>query len=45
MSKPKLALIKVYVSEETKQKAKEKYGNRSVSYAINKLIQQNLKEK
>lgn len=45
MAKQKLTMIKVYVSPETKQKATEKYGNRNVSYAVNKLIQKNLKEK
>jgi hypothetical protein len=43
--KPKLSMIKVYVSPETKEKAFAKYGNRNVSYAVNKLIQKNLKEK
>lgn len=43
-NKPKQALIKVYVSEETKLKAIEKYGNRCVSYAINKLVQKDLRE-
>ncbi len=44
-NKPKLSMIKVYVSPETKEKALAKYGNRNVSYAVNKLIQKNLKEK
>jgi hypothetical protein len=45
MSKTKLTLIKVYVSPETKEKVFKKYGNREVSYALNKLIQKDLKDK
>lgn len=45
MSKVKNAMIKVYVSEETKKKVQEKYGARCVSYGLNKLIQKDLKEK
>jgi hypothetical protein len=45
MSKNKLSLIKVYVSPETKEKVFKKYGNREVSYALNKLIQKELKSK
>ena len=45
MSKIKPTLIKVYVSPETKQKVIEKYGDRCVSYGLNKLIQKNLKKK
>jgi hypothetical protein len=40
----KQAYIKVYVSEETKKKAVEKYGKMCVSYAVNKIIQKDLKE-
>jgi hypothetical protein len=45
MSKPKLKVIKVYVSEDTKKRAEAKYGSRCVSYAVNKLVQKDLKEK
>ena len=43
--KPKPAFIKVYVSHETKKKAQAKYGNYNLSYAVNKLIQKDLKDK
>lgn len=41
----KPSLIKVYVSPETKEKVFKKFGDRNVSYALNKLIQKSLKEK
>jgi hypothetical protein len=45
MSKQKVKVIKVYVSEETKNKAVAKYGSRCVSYAVNKLVQKDLNQK
>ena len=41
----KPALIKIYVSPETKEKVFKKFGDRNVSYALNKLIQKDLKNK
>jgi hypothetical protein len=39
------SVIQVYVSKETKAKVEKKFGNRCVSYGINKLIQKDLNEK